>query len=121
MPKVTLTTQGGTKILIDGTASEVKELIARIEERQEIDFSGSTKQKTRKQKGRKNTATGVILSFRESGYFNKPKNLLEIKASLAEQGMIYPTTTLSPLLLKLVRKRLLGRVKEKKRWSYVKR
>ena len=121
MSKATLTTQKGTRILIEGSPSEIRELIARIEEGEMGGPSKVVSTKTKKRGGRRNTATDVILSFRDSSYFNKPKNLLEIRHSLAEQGMIYPTTTLSPLLLKLVRKRLLGRIKHEKKWCYVKR
>jgi hypothetical protein len=120
MAKAKITTSSGTIITIDGTAAEVKEIISVIKHKEETHHRKVTSKKQRERK-KMNTATDVILSLRESGYFNKPKKLLEIKMALEEQGMIYPVTSLSPILLKLVRKRLLGRIKEDKKWSYVKR
>ena len=120
MAKAKITTSSGTVITIDGTASEVKEIITVVKQKEDSPLKKVMSKKQREEK-KTNTATDVILSFRESGYFNKPKKLLEIKKALEEQGMIYPVTTLSPILLKLVRKRLLGRIKEDKKWCYVKR
>jgi hypothetical protein len=39
--------------------------------------------------------------------------------ALEEQGQFYPVTSLSPTVLRLVRKRELRRIKDKKRWLYV--
>ncbi|MGA2916862.1 MAG: hypothetical protein ABSE89_12630 [Sedimentisphaerales bacterium] len=120
MAKAKITTNAGTIITIDGTASEIKEIISVVKQREDSHHK-KAKSKEQREGKKTNTATDVILSFRESGYFNKPKKLLEIKSALEEQGMIYPVTSLSPILLKLVRKRLLGRIKEDNTWSYVKR
>ncbi len=59
-----------------------------------------------------------------AGFTSKLKRgketLLEIKKILEEQGHIYPVTTLSGLLIALTRKKILRRLKEGKRWVYVK-
>jgi hypothetical protein len=120
MAKAKITTDSGTVITIDGTASEIQEIISIVKHKESSPLKKIINKKQREET-KINTATDVILSFRESGYFNKPKKLLDVKRALEEQGMIYPVTTLSPLLLKLVRKRLLGRIKEDKKWCYVKR
>ncbi len=124
MPKATITTKTGTKIIIDGTPSEVKEMISHMayiegSPRKGAKWESARKSKQSKQKS--NTATDIILSLSESGYFNKKRSLLDIKVALEEQGMIYPVTTLSSVLIALVRRRLLGRVKDNKKWCYVKR
>ncbi len=132
MAKALITTNAGTKISIEGTSSEIKEIIpivkrlegdaARISSEISIDKGASIiKKEGRRSAQKSDTATDVIKSLREQDYFNKPKTLLEIKNALEEQGMIYPVTTLSPILLRLVQKRQLGRIKSDKRWSYVKR
>jgi hypothetical protein len=41
-----------------------------------------------------------------------------VKAALEEQGHFYPVTTLSGLMLRLVREKKLRRLKEGKRWRY---
>ena len=132
MAKALITTNAGTKISIEGSSSEIKEIIPvikrleggadRISDESAVDY-GVFKNKRKRINSiqKSNTATDVILALREQDYFDKPKNLLEIKNALEEQGMIYPVTTLSPILLRLVRKRLIGRVKSDKRWCYVKR
>jgi predicted transcriptional regulator len=55
----------------------------------------------------------------EGGFFKRPKGLRAIKDALEDQGHFYPVTTLSPTLLRLVKKKELRRIKEGKRWSYV--
>lgn len=121
MLKATITTKKGAKIVIEGTQSEIKELIASIESSSKETVKGKSAKKGKQQKEKSNTATDIILSLRESGYFSKPRSLTDIKKALAEQGMIYPITTLSGVLLRIVRKRFLGRIKEKNKWCYVKR
>ncbi len=121
MPKATITTKTGTKIIIEGTQSEVKEMISHIEESPKKGAKGKPTKKDKQMKQKSNTATDIILSLSESEYFNKKRSLLDIKVALEEQGMIYPVTTLSSVLIALVRRRLLGRVKDNKKWCYVKR
>jgi predicted transcriptional regulator len=61
----------------------------------------------------------LIIDLIDGGFFKKPKGLSSIKSTLEEQGHYYPVTTLSPVVLRLVRKRQLRRIKDKKRWQYV--
>jgi hypothetical protein len=63
----------------------------------------------------------MILELREEGFFDKPKSLVEIKNALEEKGRIYETTTLSAQVIRQIRKRILGRIKQDKKWMYVKR
>jgi hypothetical protein len=61
----------------------------------------------------------LIDSLIDGGFFKKPRDLAAIKAALAEMGHHYPQTTLSPAMLRKVRKRSVRRVREQKRWMYV--
>jgi len=61
----------------------------------------------------------LIASLVDGGFFKKPRDLASIRTALAEMGHHYPVTTLSPIMLRLVRKRNLRRIKEQKRWVYV--
>ena len=125
MAKAKIVTSKGTKILIEGDPSEINQILTTIKDSENIPVgnkvrhTGGIRQRPKKQEN--NTATDLIISLRETGYFNKARNLVDIKNALQEQGMIYPVTTLSGVLLKQVRKRTLGRIKQDKKWCYVKR
>jgi len=124
MAKAKITTSGGTKILVEGTTEEIKEIMSVLNSKEHSSDRDSKEilEKVDKRKAdRSHTLTDFILSLRENEYFNKPRNLMEVKHSLEEQGMIYPISTIAPVLLILVRKRMLGRIKKDKKWCYVKR
>jgi hypothetical protein len=118
MPKIHLTTKTGTKIVIEGTPGEVAELVSKIE-------GGSTPAKARRStpqqpQGKSRPTPMTLLSdLADGGFFKKPRELSAIKSALEEQGHHYPVTSLSPTVLRLVRKRLLRRIKDGQRWQYV--
>ncbi|SRR6266446_10670732 len=119
MAKATITNEKGLKIVVEGSPEEVRDIIRQ---------AGSGAGRRKKQAGpvakagkRLPSATDAILELNEEGFFDKPKALADIKEKLADQGMIYPLTTLSGVVLGLVRRRKLGRVKQDGRWSYVSR
>lgn len=120
MAKATITNAKGLKVVVEGSKEEVQDIV-----RQLGDVSGRVgKRSSRsavKAGKRLPTATDAILELKEEGFFDKPKALADVKEKLASQGMIYPMTSLSPVVLILVRRRQLGRVKEGGRWSYVAR
>ena len=55
----------------------------------------------------------------EQDFFNGKRALGEIKEKLDEEAHFYPATSLSPALVRLVRKRELRRIKEDGSWKYV--
>ncbi|MCW1296725.1 MAG: hypothetical protein OH319_03525 [Candidatus Parvarchaeota archaeon] len=112
MVKAEIKTKNGTRIQIEGTPEEIEKILADIKRREE---QLAVKKKS------KISATDFILKLREEGFFDKPKSILEIKEKLAENGLVYPVTTLSGVLLRLVRRKELGRIKIEKMWGYVKR
>jgi hypothetical protein len=117
MAKANLTTKDGTKIVIEGTAEEVASLVAQLQ-------GGATRsRKVASSKPRESRAkvgpVSLVGQLVDGGFFKKPKELSSIKLALEEQGHLYPVTTLSPILLGMVRKRQIRRIKEKKRWLYV--
>ncbi|MBZ5703541.1 MAG: hypothetical protein LAN84_17050 [Acidobacteriia bacterium] len=119
MAKATITTDKGLKVVVEGSQEEVQNIV-----RQLGGGSGHGKKPSRqveKTGKRLPSATDAILELKEEGFFDKPKALAEVKDKLASQGMIYPLTSLSGVVLGLVRRRRLGRVKEDGRWSYVSR
>jgi hypothetical protein len=117
MAKAHISLENGTKVTVEGTPAEVAALIAQ--------FGSGTipaknpKQKTQRKSTVKAGPVDLVSELIDGGFFKKPKELGAIKVALEEQGHFYPVTTLSPSLLRLVRKKQLRRIKDKKRWLYV--
>lgn len=115
MAKAQITTARGTKITVEGEPDEVAALISRFE-------GASTSSTLPPRSNRVSTKAGPqdrILSLLAADFFKRPRGLGAIRAALEEQGHFYPVTTLSPVLLRLVRTRNLRRIKENNVWSYV--
>lgn len=120
MAKAHITTKTGTKITVEGTPKEVAELVGQLGDKTTAprvrDRSGE--KATKRQDKQKATPINLISSLIDGGFFRKPKDLAAVKVALEEMGHFFPVTTLSPVLLRLVRKRQLRRIKDKKRWFY---
>ncbi len=119
MVKAEIKKKDGTHIIIDGSEKEVKRLLDLMHE----ETSGKAR-RTRENKGTKTGKMSIgdmILELKEEGFFDKPKSLIEIKNALAEKGGIYETSTLSAQVIRQTRKRNLGRIKQDKKWMYVRR
>jgi hypothetical protein len=112
MAKAQITTPDGISIELDGTPSEIAEVIADLKGKQ------AATPRPRTGRGQPQSLIGLIESLIESGFFQQPRALSDIKAALAERGHHYPVTTLSPTMLRQVRKRNLRRLNENKRWVY---
>jgi len=122
MAKAQLTTRLGTKVTIEGTPAEVADLLARFEGATHPPRGSSpTTRNTEPSSTKKVLASpaNLISEFVGTGFFTTPKELNAVKMALEELGHFYPATTLSPALLRLVRKRQLRRIKENKHWVYV--
>jgi hypothetical protein len=119
MAKAHITTKDGTKITIEGTHQEVAAVVAKLEPKRtsEKQVVGATT--VIKEKKQRATPINLIAELIDGNYFKKPKQLSAIKLALEEQGHYFPVTSLSPALLRLIRKRQLRRIKDKKRWLYV--
>lgn len=115
MAKAQIITESGTKITIEGDTEEVAALIERFDR---TASAVSAPVRT----GRSNSKAGPqerIIELLAAGFFRLPQGLGAIRSALEEQGHFYPATTLSPVLLRLVRNRNLRRIKESNAWSYV--
>jgi hypothetical protein len=115
MAKAQIVTGSGTKVTIEGDADEVAALIERFDR---APSTGTVPAKTSRPSA-KAGPQDRILALIEGGFFDRPQGLGAIRSTLEEQGHFYPATTLSPVLLRLVRNRNLRRVKENNVWSYV--
>jgi len=122
MAKAHLTTQTGTKIIVEGSPADVAALVRQIEgevrppKEMRVRNTGSNKQRRQA----KATPINLVSTLIDGGFFRKPKDLAAVKVALEEMGHYFPVTTLSPTLLRLVRRHQLRRLRDKKgkRWLY---
>lgn len=113
MAKATMTLEGGTTVVIEGSQDEVATLLGRFQGRPQSQPAGGVARKT------KVGPMNLLLELIADGFFREPKELGAVRAALAGKGHIYPVTSISPLMVRLVRRRELRRLKERNRWMYV--
>lgn len=118
MPKAVITTQTGATVAIEGTQDEVAVLLGLFERNDRAELPPVSRPKPGRLAS-KPTPVGLLSELIAGGFFATPKELGVVKRALEEQGHFYPVTTLSPLMLRLVRKKELRRIKDNKRWTYV--
>jgi hypothetical protein len=115
MAKAQITTPEGISIQIEGTP---KEISAVFDDLKKKIVEAEPSSRRRKAKAGRATMVDQIGSLRDGGFFKKPRDLASIKTALAEMGHHYPITTLSPVMLRQVRRKNLRRIREKGRWLY---
>jgi hypothetical protein len=115
MAKAHIRTKEGIDINIEGTSKEIAALVDDL--KKQSAETGGLRRRTKGKSGRV-LLTDLIGTLRDGGFFRKPKDLASIKGGLEEMGHTYPVTTISPIMLKLVRRRNLRRLREKGRWVY---
>jgi hypothetical protein len=116
MVTATVTLPGGATVVIEGTRAEVADLLAKLQS------SSSRQQSERsstKVSAKREGPMQLILDLIDVGFFKTPQELGAVRIALETQGHFYPTTSLSPLMLRLVRGKQLRRIKNHKRWTYV--
>jgi hypothetical protein len=121
MAKATIKSSSGAVITVEGSEEEVSKILSAYEKtsvvgqaKQAIARSKATKRDDKKREG----AGDLVIKLREEGFFNKPKALGEVSEALEAEGFLYPTTSLSGVVLGLVKKRELRRKKVDGRWVY---
>jgi hypothetical protein len=121
MAKARIKSKTGALITIEGSESEVSNIIAVFERSAAVGYAKQTitrRQEVQKAERKRQTATDLIVTLKEEGFFDRPKGLGEISKALEEQGYLYPITSLSGVVLGLVQKRLLRRKKVERKWVY---
>lgn len=121
MPKAIIKSKTGTTITIEGTKEELARILSDFERTsivREIKTKASKEAVKKKDENKRRAASDLIVELREDGFFAKPKTLGEIAEALERIGYIYPTTTLSGVVIGLVQKKLLGRKRVNGKWVY---
>ncbi len=117
-PRVTVKLASGTKVTVEGSEDEVQRIVRDLES-QSIKQSNGTRKKTGT-KPRTNLAVkDYVLELEEAGFFKKAQRLSDVKNALQAEGHIVPITTLSGVMLALVKSRELRRFRDGKTWKYV--
>jgi hypothetical protein len=128
MAKANLILPNGTKVVIEGTADEVAALLGRVssDERQK---STSRASRPRRRSGGGSSPkpttparlgpTEYIRELIDEGYFKTKREIGAVRDKLEERAHIYPVTSISGPLYRLVKKKELRRLKEDGVWRYV--
>jgi len=117
MAKATIKSENGSQIYLEGTPEEISKIISDFKKREEQLAEVKASRKARE----KGTVTDFIINLKTSGFFDKPKTIFDIKSKLKEHAITCKITTLSGILINLVRKGDLSRKKIEKLWGYMKR
>jgi hypothetical protein len=121
MAKATIKSKSGAIITVEGTNDEISNILTMFERSSVVgqakEAIARIKSAHRGQKKRAG-ASDLIVELREDGFLDKPKTLAEISKALEENGHLYPTTTLSGIMLGLVQKKLIGRKQIGGKWVY---
>nr|WP_276977399.1 hypothetical protein [Ferrimicrobium acidiphilum] len=121
MVKSEITLPGGAKVSVEGTPQEVEEVVRRLSgapASHHVRPKGSAPRRRSAQPG---TVSGYVVELKEDGVFKQARGLSEVRAALTQEGHVVPLTTLSGVMLNLVKQRHLRRVKEKGVWKYTNR
>jgi hypothetical protein len=119
MAKAQIITTAGAHVTVEGTPEEVAAIVKHLGGgKASSEKNVVTKPARDVQKRQKPSPVNLISSLIDGGFFRKPKDLGSVKVALEEIGHYYPVTTLSPTMLRFVRRKQLRRIKEKKRWLY---
>ncbi len=121
MAKATIKSETGAVITVEGSDAEVAAILCAYEKSAAVGKAkGDVVRRTRESKARKKRASAadIIEELKESGFFDKPKGLGEVAAALEEQAIMVPLTTMSGVMLGLVKRKILRRKKIDGKWAY---
>jgi hypothetical protein len=124
MAKAQITTRSGTQVTIEGDAAEVARIVSQVDQTpyRRHTKGASTRTANTGKSGRKSLSISeLVIGLKHERFFDKPKNLSEIAAELEKSGYLYPTTTLSGIVLSLVKRKELTRARREAKWVYGRR
>ncbi|HTQ73222.1 MAG TPA: hypothetical protein VMI74_02970 [Burkholderiales bacterium] len=121
MPRATIKSKSGAVITIEGSEREIANIVSAFEQ---AERAGKVRQRVskmkmeRKENKKRQSASELLIGLKEEGFFEKPKALGDITQALEEKGYLYPVTSLSGVVLSLVKNHHLRRKKVEGRWVY---
>jgi len=120
MAEARVKTKTGAEITIVGSGPEVADILANLESIQAARTPRTLRRASERPREnlRATGPTGLVMGLKSEGFFDKPKTLGEIASALHEKGSLIPTTTISGVVLGLLRKGQLHRKKAEGRWTY---
>jgi hypothetical protein len=121
MAKATIKSKTGALITVEGSESEVSNILSVFERTAAVGHAKEVvakRQTVKKETKKRLAASDLVINLKEDGFFEKPKSLADISKALEEQGYLYPVTSLSGVVLGLVQKKVLRRKKVDKKWGY---
>jgi ribosome-binding protein aMBF1 (putative translation factor) len=130
VPKALLTLPDGTKVTVEGSTEEIARVLASFGTRSN-EATPNPPRRTSKKGKRQARASDPSAVRRNKGprdyirelvgenYFESKRGLGDVQKKLEERAHIYPITTLSPTMFRLVRSKELRRIKEGGSWKYV--
>lgn len=121
MVKAEIILKGGAKMIIEGSPEEILEIKSKMEG-EDINKKIAKEVSQPRKKGIRKSGIGPksrILELIDEDFFKEKRSINNVQQKLEEKGSIYDLSSLSPALLRLVRKKLIRRIKEGKKWIYV--
>lgn len=128
MARAILKLRDGTIVTIEGTPDEVARLLELVSAdgsattpslRPQRGASPVVRERSRTSRPRANGPVEYIRSLIADGFFADKRALGDVRTALEARGHIYPVTSLSPALVRLVRSGEVRRIKENAHWRYV--
>lgn len=101
--------------------NDVRERLADLDARISYIETQVLYRRSRDNTTKKISISNFLLEFLKNGFFDIPRQLSDITMALSDIGYIYPSTSLTSPLQRMLKKRELGRIKKDGRWFYVKR
>lgn len=127
------TTKSGMKVTLEGNSEEVSETISEFErkekktEERRIFFEQMMKKRDHERNNiahetRRSTGlTDYLVKFLEEGFFNQKRKIADVMKRFGEENIFPPTSTIHPLLGRLVLQEKLKREKNNDGiWEYFK-
>jgi hypothetical protein len=115
MAKAKVTTKSGLVVQVEGTPAEIIAVVEDLKRKEEVGSGAKRKGKA----GRVQLVDLIAQLIEDDFFTKKPRDLASVKTALAELGHPWPVTTISGAMLDQVRRRNLRRLKDKRRWVYV--
>lgn len=115
---------GGGRAKVTGTPQEIAEVLrlAGMAATKAPHAQNLAETRLANAKGTRAGPMELISELKSVGFFAVERSIGEVQAKLRAGGNIYALTSLSPALIRLVRRRVLGRVRGARgRWVYVER